>query len=139
MKKIVIIIATLICFFVGLAGIANAEQGENYAKLIVGTWEWRGVIDKQSVKVVYEYKANGMMNFAVYSSGVVYTPAMLQSPTILYRVNKELLITFLPTGEKWGSSKILYLDEAIMKVSEIQDFTGKEVSPNVIIYHRTMY
>ena len=45
MKKLVLVLAVMFLFLLVVGAIAQDIQKQDYTKLIIGVWEWEGIVD----------------------------------------------------------------------------------------------
>ena len=107
-----------------VASVSVSQPESDFQRLIVGVWEWNGVIDDEQVKVVHRYSPDGTMRFLAMNSYTVYTNEEIDgypwTLPITYKIRDNKL--WLHFGDKWGLSKIIQLDANKLALVEITDF-----------------
>ena len=137
MKKLVLVLAVMFLFLLVVGAIAQDIQKQDYTKLIIGVWEWEGIVDGQSVKVVQEFFPDRTMNVRIYAGSTIYPNIKL-----IYQIEKDMLLLFRleDSNVKWGLSRIVSVGEASITFIEVADFIGEksETKASQVTYYRSL-
>ena len=135
MKKLVLVLAVMFLFLLVVGAIAQDIQKQDYTELIIGVWEWEGIVDGQSIKVVQEFFPDRTMNVRIYAGSMIYPNIKL-----IYQIEKDMLLLFRleDSNVKWGLSRIVGAREASITFIEVTDFIGEKSKTKTgpVTYHR---
>ena len=142
MKKLVLVLAIMFLFLLLLVvgAVAQEVQKQNYAESIIGVWEWKGIVDGQSVKIVQEFFPDKTINVRIYAGSTIYPNIKL-----IYQIEKDMLLFFRPDSNnkelKWGLSRIVGAGEASITFIEVTDFIGEKSKTKAgpVTYHRLSF
>ena len=140
MKKLVLVVGLVlaIMFLFLLLAVAQEVQKQNYAESIIGVWEWKGIVDGQSVKIVQEFFPDKTMNVRIYAGSTIYPNIKL-----IYQIEKDMLLLFRleDSNVKWGLSRIVGAREASITFIEVTDFIGEKSKTKAgpVTYHRLSF
>ena len=138
MKKLVLVLAVMFLFLLVVGAIAQDIQKQDYTELIIGVWEWEGIVDGQSIKVVQEFFPDRTMNVRIYAGSMIYPNIKL-----IYQIEKDMLLLFRleDSNVKWGLSRIVGAREASITFIEVTDFIGEKSKTKAgpVTYHRLSF
>ena len=138
MKKLVLVLAVMFLFLLVVGAIAQDIQKQDYTELIIGVWEWEGIVDGQSIKVVQEFFPDRTMNVRIYAGSMIYPNIKL-----IYQIEKDMLLLFRleDSNVKWGLSRIVGAGEASITFIEVTDFIGEKSKTKAgpVTYHRLSF
>ena len=138
MKKLVLVLAVMFLFLLVVGAIAQDIQKQDYTELIIGVWEWEGIVDGQSIKVVQEFFPDRTMNVRIYAGSMIYPNIKL-----IYQIEKDMLLLFRleDSNVKWGLSRIVGVREASITFIEVTDFIGEKSKTKAgpVTYHRLSF